>query len=154
MLLGLMQAVLLAFVIKHVLGITVNNPAMLYFACCLVSLSFISIIQFCLVHLGDAGKFVALLLLILQLTSCAGTFPVETTPTFFQKLYPLMPMTYSVQLFKEAISGTWNSIATKAVIVLASVMIVFTLITMFLSAYRDRQKIKKALNTATDTITA
>lgn len=148
MLLGLLQAVLLAFVIQHVLGIAVNHTAMLYFSCCLVSLSFISIIQFCLVHLGDAGKFVALLLLILQLTSCAGTFPVETTPAFFQKLYSFMPMTYSVQLFKEALSGTWNTIATRAVLVLAGIMIVFTLLTTLLSAYKNRQKIKKTIKSS------
>ena len=50
MLLGLLQAVLLAFVIHHALGIKVANLGMLYLSCCLVSLTFISIIQFCLVR--------------------------------------------------------------------------------------------------------
>lgn len=145
MLLGLLQAVLLAFVIHHVLGIKVANLGMLYLSCCLVSLTFISIIQFCLVHLGDAGKFVALLLLILQLTSCAGTFPIETCPTFFQKLYPFMPMTYSVRLFKEALAGTWNGSVTKDVLILVAIMVVFTLATTLLSAYRDRHKIKEMM---------
>lgn len=143
MLLGLLQAVLLAFVIRHALGIDVSNLGMLYLSCCLVSLTFISIIQFCLVHLGDIGKFVALLLLILQLTSCAGTFPIETCPTFFQKLYPFMPMTYSVRLFKESLAGTWNSSVTKDVLILVAIMVVFTLATTLLSAYRDRHKIKE-----------
>lgn len=145
MLLGLLQAVLLAFVIHHALGIKVANLGMLYLSCCLVSLTFISIIQFCLVHLGDAGKFVALLLLILQLTSCAGTFPIETCPTFFQKLYPFMPMTYSVRLFKEALAGTWNGSVTKDVLILVAIMVVFTLATTLLSAYRDRHKIKEMM---------
>ena len=145
MLLGLLQAVLLAFVIRHALGIKVANLGMLYLSCCLVSLTFISIIQFCLVHLGDAGKFVALLLLILQLTSCAGTFPIETCPTFFQKLYPFMPMTYSVRLFKEALAGTWNGSVTKDVLILVAIMVVFTLATTLLSAYRDRHKIKEMM---------
>ena len=143
MLLGLLQAVLLAFVIRHALGIDVANLGMLYFSCCLVSLTFISIIQFSLVHLGDAGKFVALLLLILQLTSCAGTFPIETCPTFFQKIYPFMPMTYSVRLFKEALAGSWTSSVTKDVLILVAIMVVFTLATTLLSAYRDRHKIKE-----------
>ena len=152
MLLGLLQAVLLAFVIHHVLGIKVANLGMLYLSCCLVSLTFISIIQFCLVHLGDAGKFVALLLLILQLTSCAGTFPIETCPTFFQKLYPFMPMTYSVRLFKEALAGTWNGSVTKDVLILVAIMVVFTLATTLLSAYRDRHKIKEMMENGPEAV--
>ena len=152
MLLGLLQAVLLAFVIHHALGIKVANLGMLYLSCCLVSLTFISIIQFCLVHLGDAGKFVALLLLILQLTSCAGTFPIETCPTFFQKLYPFMPMTYSVRLFKEALAGTWNGSVTKDVLILVAIMVVFTLATTLLSAYRDRHKIKEMITNGSEAV--
>ena len=88
---------------------------------------------------------VTLLLLILQLTSCAGTFPIETCPTFFQKLYPFMPMTYSVRLFKEALAGTWNGSVTKDVLILVAIMVVFTLATTLLSAYRDRHKIKEMM---------
>ncbi len=152
MLLGLFQAVLLAFVIRHALGIEVAHLGMLYLSCCLVSLTFISIIQFSLVHLGDAGKFVALFLLILQLTSCAGTFPIETCPTVFQKLYPFMPMTYSVRLFKEALAGNWDSGVTKDALILVAIMVVFTLATTMLSAYRDRHKIKEIVANGPESI--
>lgn len=152
MLLGLFQAVLLAFVIRHALGIEVAHLGMLYLSCCLVSLTFISIIQFSLVHLGDAGKFVALFLLILQLTSCAGTFPIETCPTVFQKLYPFMPMTYSVRLFKEALAGNWDSSVTKDALILVVIMVVFTLATTMLSAYRDRHKIKEIVANGPESI--
>ena len=127
------QAILLAIVIKDVLHITVNNPAMLFGSCILVAVTFMVIVQFCLINLGDIGKFVAMLLLILQLTSCAGTFPIETQSGFFQVLNKFLPMTYSTQLFKEAISGTAGANAGHCALVLAGFTAVFLALTLILS---------------------
>ena len=55
--------------------------------------------------LGTAGKFVAVVLLMLQLTSSAGTFPIQTVPRFFQVINPFLPMTYVVTGLRQAISG-------------------------------------------------
>lgn len=105
LLIGLTQAIVLGIVLKVGLGLEVDNLPLYFVSCCLVSVVFISIIQFLMVYLKDAGKFLCMLLLILQLTSCAGTFPLETIPKLFNVLYPFMPMTYSVGLFKQSISG-------------------------------------------------
>jgi putative membrane protein len=128
---GILQGILLAIVIKFVLGITVNNLWLLFVSCVLVSLVFVAIIQFCLVNFGNVGKFISLLLLILQLTSCAGTFPIETQNGFFQFINKFLPMTYSTQLFKEAISGTVSSNAGKNALYLVlylAIVIALTLI--------------------------
>jgi len=52
-----------------------------------------------------AGKFVAIVLLMLQLTSSGGTFPMQTVPRFFQLINPWLPMTYVVSGLRQAISG-------------------------------------------------
>ena len=135
------QGILLAFVVKSVLHIHVNNPALLYGASILAALTFTAIIQFCIVDLGDIGKFLAMLLLILQLTSCGGTFPIETQNAFFRGLSPIMPMTYSTQLFKEAISGTVGKAAAHNAGVLALFMVVFIFLTLLFS----NRKIGKAV---------
>lgn len=134
--LGTVQALILAIVVKYALGLEVEHMTPYILSCILVSLVFVSIIQFCLVHLKDLGKFVALLLLILQLTSCGGTFPMETVPKFFQTLYPYMPMTYSVGLFKETISGATGSSMMKNLIVLISLLAIFTVATILLSVMK------------------
>jgi putative membrane protein len=65
--------------------------------------------------LGDSGRFVAILVLILQLTTSAGTFPLELIPRPLQIFNEWLPMTYSVQGFKAAISSNdmsfiqWNN---------------------------------------------
>ena len=92
-LIGVAQAVALGLLVRHGLGLTIVNVPAYYLSCILVSIVFISIVEFFFVNLKDAGKFLSMLLLILQLTSCGGTFPMETVPKFFQVLYPYMPKT-------------------------------------------------------------
>lgn len=123
-----LQGIALAFVIQVILGINVNNPLLLYFSCWITSLAFMSIVQLCIMHLGNGGKFIALLLLILQLTSCAGTFPIETQSAFFQTIFKILPMSYSTLLFKEAISGTAGSEALRCSLVLLAYFAVFMII--------------------------
>lgn len=142
-LISMAQGVLLAIVIKDILHIVVNNPFMLFMSCILVSLTFMTIIQFCIVNLGDAGKFVSLLLLILQLTSCAGTFPIETQTGFFRAINKILPMTYSTQLFKEAISGTSGSNAGKSALILALFFAVFLAMTLIFSHSSLKKDLKR-----------
>jgi len=60
--LALAQALLLAFLVKAALGLSVDNFGAYIAACCFVSVVFIAIIQFFIVELGDLGKFLSLLL--------------------------------------------------------------------------------------------
>jgi putative membrane protein len=141
LLIGVAQAFILAFVLLVVLGLEVNHLPMFLGSCILVSLVFISIIQFLLIFLKDIGKFVALLLLILQLTSCGGTFPMETVPKLFNVLYPFMPMTYSVGLFKESISGVGSSSLAwhNAVILLITFAVVIGVTLLFTAGKKVKE---------------
>lgn len=139
------QGVALAFIIKFALGIVVNNFAMLIGSCVLVSLCFMLIIQFFIMYTGNVGKFISLLLLILQLTSCAGTFPLETQNGFFQFINKLLPMTYSTQLFKEAISGTAGSWAAKNAAVIAAFTVGF-LVLGGIARFIEKSKEKKNIS--------
>ena len=50
------------------------------------------------------GSFAALILLLLQLGSSAGTYPLAVTDKFFQVVNPYLPMSYSVSGLRETIS--------------------------------------------------
>jgi putative membrane protein len=136
LLIGLIQALLLGTLLKVVLGLEIQHLIHYFGACCLVSLVFISIVQFFLVFLKDIGKFLSIALLILQLTSCGGTFPMETVPRFFQVLFPFMPMTYSVGLFKEAISSGSEADMLLNLGVLGGILLVFMTLTVAFSLVR------------------
>lgn len=145
---GVAQAVILALIVKYALGLHVLHFGGYFMSCILVSVVFVAIIQFFIVHLKDLGKFIVMALLILQLTSCGGTFPMETVPRLFNVLYPFMPMTYSVGLFKETISGATGSSMMMNLTVLFGLLGAFTAATIIMSlmkkGVRDLRKMKRA----------
>ena len=139
---GIIQALIIALILHSALGIEVHHLAKYYLACCLVSVVFVSIVQFLMIFFKDIGKFLSLLFLILQLTSCGGTFPMETVPKLFNILYPFMPMTYSVNLFKETISSVDESHLLLNLMVLISILIITTILTMICSARSYQKRLK------------
>ncbi len=129
-----LQAIILDFVLLVCLGLKVNHMGMFLVSTVLVSMVFISIIQLMIVFLKDIGKFLSLVFLILQLTSCGGTFPMETVPKIFNILYPFMPMTYSVGIFKEAISSIdGTSLAWQNFGILMGILVAAMAITLIFS---------------------
>ena len=60
--------------------------------------------QFLIRNFGDIGKFVALIILVLQLAASGGTFPVETISKGFQCVTGILPMTYTIKLTKLSIN--------------------------------------------------
>jgi len=98
------QAVIMMLVLQFALGLTPTNVALYYLFGVFVSLVFTAIMQFLNVSMGTAGKFLAGVLLMPQLTSAAGTFPLETVPRFFQAINPFLPMTYVVLGLRQAVT--------------------------------------------------
>lgn len=130
---GVMQAVILAVALRVGLHLEVKNVALFYMTCIVVALAFVSIMRFLLVHVGEVGKFLAVLLLILQLTACGGTFPMELVPRFFQVVNPWMPMTYSVNALKEIISGVDYGVYQQNILVLLGLAVGFLMLNVGLA---------------------
>lgn len=58
------------------------------------------------------GSFLSLVMLLLQVGSAGGSYPIELSPKFFQVVHPYMPMTYIVTGLRQTISMT-GSIGTQ-----------------------------------------
>ena len=58
-------------------------------SCCWSRLCFAAIVQWLNARFGAAGRILVLALLMLQLTSAGGTYPVQTSPGFFNAHPPL-----------------------------------------------------------------
>ncbi|TLM94567.1 MAG: YhgE/Pip domain-containing protein, partial [Actinobacteria bacterium] len=99
------QAVIMLVVLRLGLGLTPVNAPALYGFVILSALVFVAIIQWLSGTFGIAGKFLAVVLLMLQLTSAAGTFPLQLVAPFFQTISRYLPMTYVVAGLRQAISG-------------------------------------------------
>ncbi len=102
---GVVQSVILLGVVHIVLGLQIDNIPAFYALGIIAGISFMAIMQMIMTAFHIPGRIVAIILLMLQITSSAGTFPVEMTPTFFRTVHPYLPMTYSIMALRQAMAG-------------------------------------------------
>ena len=104
---SLFQTLIITLGDMYVLGTQAISPYRFVLYALLISLLFSSIIYTIVCILGNVGKAVCIVLLVLQLGSSGGTFPIQMTSEFFQALYPKVPFTYSIGLLREAVGGVY-----------------------------------------------
>lgn len=102
---GVIQALIASGILLIGLGLEVQSVPLFILYAVITSLTFITLIQFLVTCFGDPGRFIAIIVLILQLTTSAGTFPLELIPKALQFFNLLLPMTYTVSGFKAVISS-------------------------------------------------
>ncbi|EJV59068.1 YhgE/Pip domain-containing protein [Bacillus cereus] len=106
---GIIQAIVADVILLFGLGVEVQSIPYFILFSIITSLAFIALIQCLVTAFGDAGRFIAILTLIMQLTTSAGTFPLELIPKYLQPFNAWLPMTYSVSGFKAVVSsGDFN----------------------------------------------
>lgn len=136
-----MQATILMLVMVFFLGLTPEHPAHFIGAIYLTSFAYMSIVSLLVIVLDNPGRFLAMVLLVLQLGSSEGTFPIQTANGFFQTINPLVPMTYSIRALRQAISGGLdNAFYGGSMWVLAGFLLVANLLTIGFFAYRGKRK--------------
>lgn len=127
-LIGTIQALIADAALIYVLKLEVQSMGLFVMYSILTSITFMMIIQFLVASMGNPGRFIAVILLIFQLTSSAGTFPIELVPGWLQKVSPFLPMTYSVKGFRDIISsGDYSSMAGY-VAIMAGIAILFAVL--------------------------
>ena len=104
---SLFQTLIITLGDMYVLGTQATSPYRFVLYALLISFLFSSIIYTIVCILGNVGKAVCIVLLVLQLGSSGGTFPIQMTSEFFQALYPKVPFTYSIGLLREAVGGVY-----------------------------------------------
>ncbi|MED4839901.1 YhgE/Pip domain-containing protein [Weizmannia sp. CD-2023] len=104
-LIGILQSLLADFILLDLLKLHVQSVPLFIIATIVTSLTYMAIIQFLVAAFANPGRYIAVIILILQLTTSAGTFPLELIPKPLQAVHDLMPMTYSLQMFKAVISS-------------------------------------------------
>lgn len=136
-----MQATILMLVMVFFLGLTPEHPAHFIGAIYLTSFAYMSIVSLLVIVLDNPGRFLAMVLLVLQLGSSEGTFPIQTANGFFQAINPLVPMTYSIRALRQAISGGLdNAFYGGSMWVLAGFLLVANLLTIGFFIYRGKRK--------------
>ncbi|MET8750746.1 YhgE/Pip domain-containing protein [Streptomyces sp. NPDC004667] len=103
--LGAAQVGALMSVLHWGLGLEMARPALTIGFLFLVTGCFAAIVQWLNAKFGAAGRILVLAVLMLQLTSAGGTYPVQTSPGFFNAIHPYLPMSYIVESLRRLITG-------------------------------------------------
>ena len=119
----------------HLIGLTANHEMRTFILIILTSLVFMSMVTALTTWNSRIGAFFSLILLLLQLASSAGTYPLALTNDFFRAINPWLPMSYSVSGLRQTISMTGN--IHHQVIFLAVILALFTGLGML--AYRPKK---------------
>lgn len=102
---GVAQVAALMSVLHWGLGLEMSRPALTIAFLALVTACFAAIVQWLNAKFGAAGRILVLAFLMLQLTSAGGTYPVQTSPGFFNAIHPYLPMSYVVEGLRRLITG-------------------------------------------------
>ena len=124
MIISLLQTLIITLGDMYLLGTQANSPYRFVIYALLISLLFSAIIYTTVCLLGNVGKAVCIILLVLQIGSSGGTFPIQMTSSFFQILYPKVPFTYSIGLLREAVGGVYIPAVNRDMKILLTYLVI------------------------------
>jgi putative membrane protein len=86
-------------------GLTVDHVGLFYAFAIVFSITSMYFVMMLSMAFDNPGRFVAMIMLMLQLGGAGGTFPLEITNGFYNAIHPFLPMSYSVLGFRQAITS-------------------------------------------------
>lgn len=106
---GLLQGFIVCLGDIFLPGVQCNNPVQFILTGMICSFVYVNIIYALSLTFKHIGKALCVILVILQIPGSSGTYPVEMTPVFFQRLHPLLPFKYGVNAMRECIAGFYGA---------------------------------------------
>ena len=105
---GQAQAVTVCMGDLLLLKVQCVHPVLFVLVGMLASFVYVNLIYALGTTLKHIGKALCVVILIFQIPSSSGTYPMEMTPFFFQALHPFLPFTYGVDAMREAQIGIYG----------------------------------------------
>lgn len=132
MLIAVIQAIIVSVGDLLILRITAFNPVLFVVGSIFASIVFVFIVYSLVSVLGNVGKVIGIILLVLQVAGSGGTFPIQLTPHFFQVIYAYLPFTYAISFAREAIGGVVMSVLMRDIIILLVYIVIFVVLSLLL----------------------
>jgi len=119
------QALILGISVVKGIGLVPADMAGFYLGIIFISIVFFAVMYGISNTIGILGAPVMFVVLILQLASSGGTFPIETAPGFYRVISRFIPMTYSVDLLRQLVAGINSAVLNRNIIALGVFLAVF-----------------------------
>lgn len=107
-LLGLAQSTLVFLGNILLVGLEPKHPLLFMLLGWVTSLVFTFIIYTLVVSFRDAGKALAVFLLVIQVAGAGGAYPLSLLPQWFQSVSPFLPGTHAMNAFRDALAGIYQ----------------------------------------------
>ncbi|GAA4614586.1 YhgE/Pip domain-containing protein [Saccharopolyspora hordei] len=134
---GFVQAVLLYLVVVHAVGVQPAHTWRTLGFLVLTSFAFTAVVHSLNAAFGPKGKFIALVVLVLQLVTAGGTFPWQTIPEPLHPLHQVLPLGYVVTGLRHLIyGGAMGPVGTSVAVLLS--YLVAALVLSTIAAWRQR----------------
>ena len=106
--LGQIQAVVIVLGDIFLLHVQCLHPWLFLLAGSVIATTFTILIYSLVTTWGDAGKALAVVLVVIQIAGSSGTYPIELLPEFFRKVYIFFPFPYAINAIRECLCGTYE----------------------------------------------
>ena len=105
-----------------------HNPFLFWLAASISSFVFTLFIYSLTVAFGNVGEALAIVVMVIQVAGAGGTFPIQTLPEIYQKIYKYFPFPYGMDAMRETIGGIyqldyWKNIGTLGIYIIISLVI-------------------------------
>ncbi len=105
-----------------------HNPFLFWLAASISSFVFTLFIYSLTVAFGNVGEALAIVVMVIQVAGAGGTFPIQTLPEIYQKIYKYFPFPYGMDAMRETIGGIyqldyWKNIGTLGIYIVVSLVI-------------------------------
>ena len=106
--LGQLQSIIIVAGDIFILHVQCIHPGLFFLAGSFIATTFTLLIYSLVVTWGDAGKALAVVLVVIQIAGSSGTYPIELLPEFFKKVYIFFPFPYAINAIRECLCGMYE----------------------------------------------
>ncbi|MHA3684926.1 YhgE/Pip family protein [Leucobacter sp. HY1908] len=126
--LAFFQSSLLFLGLMGFVGVRPAHPLLLLLAGWVMSFVFSLITYTLVLSFGEAGKALAVFLLVVQISAGGGAYPLAVLPQWFQNISPWLPVSHATNAVRAAIAGIyegdyWQDIGMLALFLVPTLLI-------------------------------
>jgi putative membrane protein len=117
----LLQSLVMLMMLAWLLRVPLPQLGLFSLLLVTTSVSFLALVWALVRLLGDIGKVVAVLLLIVQVSAAGALLPIQLSDEAFQAVHPYLPLTWVVQAFRASLFGAFEGAFWPAYWVVAAI---------------------------------